>query len=154
MDTIYNKNVKLCTKCHISKNDSDFYLRKTGFRAGELYNHCKTCLRSRGRAYYKANQSRQRSLSNQRRILYRITRRELMVKLKDRPCVDCGKRYPSYVMDFDHKCDDKLGNISSLANRNYVTVKKLLSEIAKCDVVCSNCHRIRTYMRRISKNPC
>jgi len=66
---------------------------------------------------------------------------------KQIPCKDCGKSYPFYVMDFDHLPEkEKSFNISR--TREYNSIIKLRKEIAKCDVVCSNCHRERTYRRR------
>lgn len=73
--------------------------------------------------------------------------RALAVTAKDIPCQDCGIHYPSYVMDFDHReGEDKQGDVARMASRG--SVPKLLAEIAKCDVVCSNCHRERTWQRR------
>lgn len=63
-------------------------------------------------------------------------------------CTDCGKKYPYYVMDFDHINGDKEYNIANMfRNKGMQQVKK---EIEKCEVVCSNCHRIRTHNRRSS----
>lgn len=60
--------------------------------------------------------------------------------------MDCGESYPYYVMDFDHReGEHKVQIVSILANRG--TLKQVREEIAKCDVVCSNCHRIRTFKR-------
>jgi hypothetical protein len=53
--------------------------------------------------------------------------------------------YPPYVMDFDH-LDGKEFTISS-SGADY-SHAKLVAEIAKCEVVCSNCHRQRTHERR------
>lgn len=66
---------------------------------------------------------------------------------KNVPCVDCGNKYHFVAMDFDHTGTDKLHNVSRLAN-NAVSIAVLDAEIAKCELVCSNCHRIRTYIRR------
>ena len=65
------------------------------------------------------------------------------------PCVDCGINYPYYVMDFDHVRGQKHANVMELVSK--LSKKKIDEEIAKCEIVCSNCHRIRTYMRRIAK---
>lgn len=66
-------------------------------------------------------------------------------KLKEStPCVDCKVFYPYYVMDFDH-LGDKTSNISRLINT--CSMKQINAEIAKCELVCSNCHRIRTFKR-------
>jgi hypothetical protein len=65
---------------------------------------------------------------------------------KNKPCMDCGLSYPYYVMDFDHRDDEiKLYNVAEMARRG--SIQKLEEEIAKCDVVCSNCHRERTFRR-------
>ena len=66
---------------------------------------------------------------------------------KSVPCADCNEPYPSYVMDLDHVRGVKKFNISSTRNRSY---EDLRNEIAKCDVVCANCHRIRTHNRKLA----
>ena len=65
------------------------------------------------------------------------------------PCMDCKEYYPYYVMDFDHVRGTKHANVMELIPT--LSKKKIDEEIAKCEIVCSNCHRIRTHMRRISK---
>lgn len=62
---------------------------------------------------------------------------------KDVPCADCGESYPYYVMDFDHQRDKDF--MLSQAPTKQVSWKRIDEEIAKCDVVCANCHRQRTY---------
>lgn len=142
--------MKTCSRCHLSKDLSEFYLRKTGRKAGQYYNHCKTCLRERGKSYYRKNRERQLFLSNQRRKKYVILKKKLVYSLKNRPCKDCGQRFPHYVMDFDHRDETtKIGNIAHLVSQNYYSKTKLLAEINKCDIVCANCHRIRTYEHKI-----
>lgn len=65
------------------------------------------------------------------------------------PCMDCKKQYPYYVMDFDHVRGVKQKNVSELIST--LSKKKIDLEIAKCEIVCSNCHRIRTHLRKVSK---
>lgn len=62
-------------------------------------------------------------------------------KIKDQPCADCGKTYPYFVMDFDHR-GDKDRSVSKMMTRS---LAKILAEIEKCDLVCANCHRVRTF---------
>jgi lysyl-tRNA synthetase class I len=52
-------------------------------------------------------------------------------------------------MDFDHVRGKKHKNVMELIPT--LSKKKIDEEIAKCEIVCSNCHRIRTHMRKISK---
>lgn len=68
--------------------------------------------------------------------------RQYIIEKKSVPCVDCGERYPSYVMDFDHVRGDKKFNLSK---GKKTSVKTIDAELEKCDVVCSNCHRERTH---------
>jgi hypothetical protein len=60
-------------------------------------------------------------------------------------CADCGFRSHHAALDFDHRPGtDKVRDIKSGQQLGW---KALQDEIAKCDVVCANCHRIRTYLR-------
>lgn len=65
---------------------------------------------------------------------------------KSKPCADCGGMFPPVAMDLDHRDPtDKVTDVSKLAvSTGKNAVAKLLAEIEKCDVVCANCHRVRT----------
>lgn len=65
-------------------------------------------------------------------------------KLKSSPCSDCGNCYDPYCMDFDHR--DQSTKIDSVATMvlSVRDLDRILKEIEKCDLVCSNCHRLRT----------
>jgi hypothetical protein len=65
-----------------------------------------------------------------------------IIAAKAAPCVDCGVQYPYYVMDFDHVRGEKRFALSQHQARG---LKLIDEEIAKCDLVCANCHRIRTH---------
>ena len=72
--------------------------------------------------------------------------RERLDKLKDAPCMDCGHKFPPECMDFDHVRGEKLFEINTSGIGH--TQATVLKEIAKCDLVCANCHRIRTAEQR------
>lgn len=74
-------------------------------------------------------------------------RQQFLNDIKNAPCKDCGQSFPPYVMDFDHVSGDKVGNLSEM--KSY-SMESILEEIGKCDLVCSNCHRIRTHDRNKS----
>lgn len=63
--------------------------------------------------------------------------------LKNKPCADCNKKYPAYVMDFDHQ-GNKVKTIAQARLHGWSKVK-ILEEISKCELVCANCHRERTF---------
>jgi len=73
--------------------------------------------------------------------------RKLVIELKtNKPCLDCKETFPHYMMDFDHRPGViKLGNIETIARTG--DIQAVLNEVTKCDLICSNCHRHRTYMR-------
>lgn len=75
----------------------------------------------------------------------------LMVGLaKARPCADCNGSYPYEVMEFDHlDPETKVGDVAVMARKQKASV--VFAEIAKCELVCANCHRIRTLTRRLDK---
>lgn len=67
---------------------------------------------------------------------------------KDAPCSDCGGRFPSVAMDFDHRPGEvKLHNVGAMT-RSVMSRAAIDAEIAKCDLVCANCHRVRTHVLR------
>jgi len=78
----------------------------------------------------------------------RARTRALIAELKSHPCADCGGSFPPALMDFDHVRGTKHGIISRMSGGRMARAK-LLEEINKCEVVCANCHRRRTYLRRL-----
>jgi hypothetical protein len=69
----------------------------------------------------------------------------VLAYLREHPCVDCGEVDP-VVLEFDH-LGDKRDAVGALASEGHGE-RVLLAEIAKCEVVCVNCHRRRTVARR------
>lgn len=62
-------------------------------------------------------------------------------------CMDCQEKHPHYILEFDHRPDtEKLGNIHAVLVA--YGAQKAWEEIDKCDVVCANCHKKRTYERK------
>ncbi len=111
-----------------------------------LYFKCKVCRRAYDAEHYKNNPARRAKI----REVDVHNRQVNMAKLNEikssSKCVDCGNDNP-IVLDFDH-LGDKEHNISDMIRhgRSWASIER---EIAKCEVVCSNCHRIRTHNRRI-----
>lgn len=67
----------------------------------------------------------------------------------DMPCVDCGGFFHYAAMDFDHKAgarDEGDDSVAFLAHHG-ASLKRIDAEISKCDLVCANCHRLRTWQR-------
>jgi hypothetical protein len=76
---------------------------------------------------------------------YQRRNQTFLLEVLDRSsCVDCGERDP-VVLDFDH-LGIKRANVSRLALG--CSMATLQSEIAVCEVRCSNCHRLKTLTSR------
>jgi hypothetical protein len=104
-------------------------------------------MKLRGRDYYHKNRKRQLALALKRRHRAYLEKRKFLTKAKAVPCADCGKRYPFYAMDFDHKqYSGKIKEVGYMVSRNW-SLEKIKREVKKCEVVCANCHRIRTYKK-------
>ena len=101
----------------------NFKVMKTGKR------RCKVCSRDDIRKRRQANQDR-------------------IVALKDAPCSDCGGRFPSCAMDFDHRPGEVKKHQLGGMTKTVYSWAVIEAEIAKCDLVCANCHRIRTHVQR------
>lgn len=96
---------------------------------------------------------------NKRKLWYDNRRRQTrqdLIEYKSKPCHDCGGSFPHYVMDFDHVPErgKKFATVSELINNRRITAPKVVSEIAKCDLVCANCHKVRTWMRKQENRNC
>ncbi len=67
--------------------------------------------------------------------------------LKTGPCVDCGGQFPPYVKQFDHRDPSRKSfQIGTAALKRFSVLD---AEAEKCDVVCANCHAVRTQRRRV-----
>lgn len=100
--------------------------------------------------YRKLNAEAQRRLDPAKKKAnkdrFRSANKAIINAAKDRPCVDCGVKYPPYVMTFDHlDPSNKDFNIGIIGPT--ISKVRLIAEIAKCEVVCANCHAERTYQQ-------
>lgn len=74
----------------------------------------------------------------------RVRMRQLLEDAKGTTCLDCGEDYPPFVLQFDHVRGEKKFTLSvDMASRKSLAAVR--AEIAKCEVVCANCHLIRTH---------
>lgn len=134
--------MKRCPKCKQEKEFGEF--AKHSKRADGLQSICRVCKSEAYRQYYAKDAERYKENTRRRKE----SLRDYVRKLKESsPCTDCGVSYPYYVMDFDHLPEHiKLNQVGFFTERSK---SKLLDEIAKCELVCSNCHRERTWQRSL-----
>jgi len=74
---------------------------------------------------------------------------DLLDQLRSVPCLDCGGRVAQCAMDFDHR--DPSSKIRSVTRMIGGSTDRMLVEASKCDIVCANCHRLRTFEQRLSR---
>ena len=119
-------SIRRCQHCRAEKPLEEFKGNKRGKDGHE--NTCRVCHRDYVRHKRQENK------------LY-------IDALKDKPCADCGQRFPPVCMDFDHVRGEKQLSVAYLT-RTVVSKAAIEKEISKCELVCSNCHRLRTQVRR------
>jgi hypothetical protein len=113
--------------------------------------YCVVCQAAYRRQHYQANKEKyvekaKRSAAARQKFI-----REIIQKAKEgKTCVHCGQAYAPWVLQFDHlDASEKEAAVANMAARG-ASVARVLKEIAKCEIVCANCHADRTYRRRIA----
>jgi hypothetical protein len=119
---------------------SDFHKNKNRRDGVQVY--CKPC-----RAVIDHKRYERRRGTHVPTRVWERGRAEWLLSLKrGRPCTDCGRVFPPEVMQWDHLPGlPKFGNISTDLRKR--SREEVLREIAKCELVCTNCHTIRTFAR-------
>lgn len=134
------QSTRRCARCAESKPSSEFQNSR-----GRQLSYCAPCRREYDRWYYTL---RGRPVRSARKQARRTAGREWLDSLKSGiPCKDCGDVFPEFVMHWDHlPGQHKVAPVSRLAREQ--PRELVLAEIAKCELVCANCHAIRTSERR------
>lgn len=142
--------MKTCSKC---KEDFPIgtYPNQKSSRDGKNP-MCRTCFRQYHRDIYANSKKRKEDIrknNKKNREAVRSWVRE--VKLTS-GCTDCGYNEHSAALEFDHINDDKEFNVSQMLSGTY-SRKRIQEEMDKCEIVCANCHAIRTYQRSHDNAP-
>ena len=128
--------------CGESKPLDEFMWRRKAEGLRDSY--CRPCRAIYKRAHYAANKARY--MANAHAWSRGLARRRvswLLEYFTTHPCVDCGET-DTAVLEFDHLRDKHFDIAAGLLYKNW---DEVLAEIAKCEVVCANCHRRRTALR-------
>lgn len=131
--------------CGLSKPESEFHSSRTG-----QFSYCRDCRRAYDRRYYR-ERGRAARLERQRARVRAA--RAWMASLKEGvACVDCGKVFPTWIMHWDHLPGfEKVACISELVGSRRRSIA--VAELEKCELVCANCHVLRTVRRAASGGP-
>ncbi len=133
---------RTCIKCNTTKAIEEFRTRK-----GIEDNVCKTCVNTYNKQHYKANKADY----FKRNKRYKAEVKQMVRDYKEAAgCADCKLNFPYYVLEFDHLPGyEKKFNISDMVNGSLARQARtqIIEEMSKCEVLCANCHRVRTFSR-------
>ena len=131
--------MRKCSRCKNEKplNEFNFKFKKLGIRQKA----CRECTKLEIRNHYKSNRLYYlRKAKNRNKVIRDRNRNYILKYLLVHRCVDCGESDP-IVLEFDHLQDKKF-NIAQLKRDH--SLNDLKTEIEKCQVRCSNCHKRKT----------
>lgn len=141
----YDVRMKTCNTCHISKPETEFAIKRTKKNWSKQYNSiCKICHNNKAREKYKTSPSEFRQkIYTQVKTNRNKYRTQMLEFLQTQQCADCWIS-DARVLEFDHLSNKKF----NIGNKVPSTpLHTLMNEIQKCEIVCCNCHRIRTLNR-------
>lgn len=128
--------MKQCGSCKLLKEFSEFHRRGNGYQSV-----CKDCRRLFDKKW-TSDPKRKEQIAK-----YKLEVVNYFAEIKaTNPCTDCGKIYLPCQMAWDHLPQyPKMANLADLIKNG--AKKAALEEIKKCELVCHNCHALRTYKR-------
>ncbi|MDQ2905118.1 MAG: hypothetical protein M3Y81_16405 [Chloroflexota bacterium] len=133
---------KICSGCG-QERDAELDFSWKHKDRGIRNTRCKLCQSQASKLHYKNNKQSYFDHARAREpLITEDNQRKLAEYLSCHPCIDCGKT-DIRVLEFDHVLGHKSANIARLLN-NAISWKAIEDEIAKCEVRCVNCHRIKT----------
>lgn len=142
----YNYIMKPCSNCSIVKSTSEYYFRDK--IKGVLHTSCKQCYTEKRKLSFKkhyekyGDEYRKRALIRKQRIV-KIRRAQILEYFRGKYCANCGIT-DVRVLDFDHIDRSSKSFAISKALTDGLSWGKIIDEIGKCQILCANCHRIRT----------
>lgn len=134
--------MKTCTRCRVTQPIDSFMWRSRA--AGRRDDWCRTCRSEYHHDHYLRNKARYIEHAARRARRASVERAVFFVAyFEAHPCVDCGETDP-VVLEFDHLRDKEFTIGQIVGDSSW---PRLVAEIAKCQVVCRNCHGRRTKQR-------
>lgn len=93
-------------------------------------------------------EKRRKRREKKRRYRENLKKKKSLIieEAKSVPCTDCEGVFDPSELEFDH-LRDKLFTIGSCRSMRNITISKLMLEIEKCEVVCTECHTMRERAR-------
>jgi hypothetical protein len=134
-----------CVKCGQEKDKGEFAWRNR--LLGIRQKACRSCRALENKQWYERHHERHRENVKERLGKSRDEAQRFIYEyLSNQVCADCGT-YDFAVMTFDHVRGKKKMDVMTMVYQGY-SVEAIMKEIAKCEVVCANCHMWREQKRR------
>lgn len=128
--------MKTCKGCNTEKSRSEFHRHAN--RADGLQVYCKSCKSQRSSTWFKSSPEIG-IIQAERNKLTKASNRAYVAAYKEsHGCLKCGESHPA-ALDLHHA--DPSVKDSAVSQMLYNCKEKIDTEIAKCVVLCSNCHR-------------
>lgn len=135
--------MKKCSTCKNMKPTKEFAFKNKAKNIRHA--RCKICQCKVCKIHYQKNKQKYIQKAKRNNLIYNKKIRDYIWDyLLKHPCVDCGETNP-IVLEFDHVREKKEFEI---ANRRITCLKRLKSEVNKCEIRCANCHRKKTAKER------
>jgi protein-arginine kinase activator protein McsA len=135
--------MKKCTKCLELKELSEFSVRNKS--KNTFHSVCKQCVKERDKVAYSNNLlNRKEKIRLNAKLNYDKTTSFIQRVKKFAKCSKCGDSR-HYVLDFHHLIDKK----KNICNMKFHSIKSVKTEMRKCVILCSNCHREEHYFNNV-----
>jgi hypothetical protein len=130
---------KHCTLCREDLPIEEFN-KKKGSKDG-LQNVCRECNKKRSRQYYAENRDKHLKVIYKNKKKYMDRAKVFVLGVKSSGCASCEETEICCLdlHHFDPKKKDFL--ISKVSQGGITSLDRIKKELAKCVVLCSNCHR-------------
>lgn len=134
---------KICSQC---PDRGPQPLSNFSLRNGKPRSYCKSCKRSWNNADYIKNRAEHRKRLKTRRAVLQDWLREFKTTVK---CNRCPESHPATIQF--HHCDPTIKeiNLASAALSGW-SIDRIKAEIAKCEIICANCHAKEHWLQKRS----
>ncbi len=146
--------MKKCTRCNETKKAFEFPIKREKNGKARLSSWCKPCtssvmsynnkkarrenpelIRARDREYYIKNKARKNAGVRERTKIFK----QKCIDYLGGECKICGYNKCIAVLDFHHR--DPSTKKFEISRSGLVFSDRVIRELDKCDLLCSNCHK-------------
>ena len=138
--------IKTCIKCNARKSLDSYHWKNK--KKGIKFNTCGKCVNKYSKMHYKKNIEKYKEKAREHNKRYIHRGRMFLRELKmSNACVECSESHPD-ILEFDHiEPNNKDTDVSYMSQHAYC-LETIEKEIAKCVLLCANCHRKRTALQK------